>query len=102
MAEHEEGFVLTTVDSIMNSLRRTAGAKALDLAAPVVNWARKSALWPMTFGLACCAIEMIATGAGRFDIDRFGAGVFRPSPRQSDLILIAVAMNLTMCPVVAR
>ena len=66
MAEHEEGFVLTTVDSIMNSIRRTVGAKGMDLAAPVVNWARKSALWPMTFGLACCAIEMIATGAGRF------------------------------------
>jgi hypothetical protein len=89
MAEHEEGFVLTTVDSIMNSIRRTVGAKTVDIAAPVVNWARKSALWPMTFGLACCAIEMIATGAGRFDIDRFGAGVFRPSPRQSDLIIIA-------------
>ena len=51
MAEHEEGFVLTTVDSIMNSLRRTVGAKTVDIAAPVVNWARKSALWPMTFGL---------------------------------------------------
>ncbi len=62
MAEHQEGFVLTTVDSIMNSLRRNVAAKALDLGAPVVNWARKSALWPMTFGLACCAIEMIATG----------------------------------------
>ena len=49
----------------------------------VFNWARKSALWPMTFGLACCAIEMMATGASRFDMDRFGAGVFRPSPRQS-------------------
>jgi NADH:ubiquinone oxidoreductase subunit B-like Fe-S oxidoreductase len=81
MAEHEEGFVLTTVDSIMNSIRRTVGAKTVDIAAPVVNWARKSALWPMTFGLACCAIEMIATGAGRFDIDRFGAGVFRPGHR---------------------
>jgi NADH:ubiquinone oxidoreductase subunit B-like Fe-S oxidoreductase len=67
MAEHEEGFVLTTVDSIMNSIRRSVGAKTVDIAAPVVNWARKSALWPMTFGLACCAIEMIATGAGRFD-----------------------------------
>ena len=102
MAEHEEGFVLTTVDSIMNSLRRTVGAKTVDIAAPVVNWARKSALWPMTFGLACCAIEMIATGAGRFDIDRFGAGVFRPSPRQSDLIIIAGTVTLKMGPVVRR
>jgi NADH-quinone oxidoreductase subunit B len=74
----------------------------MDVAAPVVNWARKSALWPMTFGLACCAIEMIATGAGRFDIDRFGAGVFRPSPRQSDLIIIAGTVTLKMGPVVRR
>jgi NADH-quinone oxidoreductase subunit B len=102
MAEHEEGFVITTVDSIMNSLRRSVGAKTVDIAAPVVNWARKSALWPMTFGLACCAIEMIAAGAGRFDIDRFGAGVFRPSPRQSDLIIIAGTVTLKMGPVVRR
>jgi NADH-quinone oxidoreductase subunit B len=55
----------------------------------VVNWARKSALWPMTFGLACCAIEMIASVSSRYDIDRFGAGVFRASPRQSDLMIVA-------------
>ena len=102
MAEHDEGFVLTTVDSITNFVRRTVAAKAIDLGAPVVNWARKSALWPMTFGLACCAIEMMATGAGRFDIDRFGAGVFRPSPRQSDLIIIAGTVTLKMGPVVRR
>jgi NADH-quinone oxidoreductase subunit B len=102
MAEHNEGFVLTTVDSITNFVRRTVAAKAIDLGAPVVNWARKSALWPMTFGLACCAIEMMATGAGRFDIDRFGAGVFRPSPRQSDLIIIAGTVTLKMGPVVRR
>jgi len=60
----------------------------------IFNWARKSALWPMTFGLACCAIEMMATGASRFDMDRFGAGIFRPSPRQSDLIIIAGTVTL--------
>jgi len=102
MAEHDEGFVLTRFDSLMNAVRRTVGAKAMDIGAPVVNWARASALWPMTFGLACCAIEMIATGAGRFDIDRFGAGVFRPSPRQSDLIIIAGTVTLKMGPVVRR
>ncbi|HEY2974573.1 MAG TPA: NADH-quinone oxidoreductase subunit B family protein [Pyrinomonadaceae bacterium] len=102
MAEHDQGFVLTRFDSLMNSVRRTVGAKAMDIGAPVVNWARASALWPMTFGLACCAIEMIATGAGRFDIDRFGAGVFRPSPRQSDLIIIAGTVTLKMGPVVRR
>ena len=68
----------------------------------VFNWARKSALWPMTFGLACCAIEMMATGASRYDLDRFGAGVFRPSPRQSDLIIVAGTVTLKMAPVVRR
>lgn len=104
MAEHQEGIVLTTVDSIFNALRRNIGAPVMETK-PVrnaVNWARKSALWPMTFGLACCAIEMIATGAGRFDIDRFGAGVFRPSPRQSDLIIVAGTVTLKMGPVVRR
>ncbi len=104
MAEHQEGIVLTTVDAIFNSLRRSVAAPVMDIK-PVrdtVNWARKSALWPMTFGLACCAIEMIAAGAGRFDIDRFGAGVFRPSPRQSDLIIVAGTVTLKMGPVVRR
>ena len=104
MAEHPEGIVLTTVDAIFNALRRNVAAPVLNVK-PVkdtVNWARKSALWPMTFGLACCAIEMIATGAGRFDIDRFGAGVFRPSPRQSDLIIVAGTVTLKMGPVVRR
>ncbi|HZG54743.1 MAG TPA: NADH-quinone oxidoreductase subunit B family protein [Pyrinomonadaceae bacterium] len=104
MAEHPEGIVLTTVDAIFNALRRNVAAPVMNIA-PVkhtVNWARKSALWPMTFGLACCAIEMMATGAGRFDIDRFGAGVFRPSPRQSDLIIVAGTVTLKMGPVVRR
>src|SRR5262245_65412058 len=55
----------------------------------VFNWARKSALWPMSFGLACCAIEMMATVASRYDIDRFGAGVYRATPRQSDVMIVA-------------
>ena len=104
MAEHPEGIVLTTVDAIFNSLRRNVSGPMMNIK-PVkdtVNWARKSALWPMTFGLACCAIEMIAAGAGRFDIDRFGAGVFRPSPRQSDLIIVAGTVTLKMGPVVRR
>jgi NADH-quinone oxidoreductase subunit B len=104
MAEHPEGIVLTTVDSLINSLRRNVAAPMMGVkpVRDLVNWGRKSALWPMTFGLACCAIEMIATGAGRFDIDRFGAGVFRPSPRQSDLIIIAGTVTLKMGPVVRR
>jgi len=54
----------------------------------VINWGRRSALWPETFGIACCAIEMIAAGCSRYDLDRFGV-VFRPSPRQSDVMIIA-------------
>ena len=61
-----------------------------------INWARKSSIWPMSFGLACCAIEMMAMGAARFDIARFGAEVFRPSPRQSDLMIIAGRVSAAM------
>ncbi len=68
----------------------------------VVNWARLSSLWPMTFGLACCAIEMIGVVSSRYDIDRFGAGVFRASPRQSDLMIGAGTLVRKMAPVVRR
>jgi NADH-quinone oxidoreductase subunit B len=66
------------------------------------NWARKSALWPMTFGLACCAIEMMATGAARFDLDRFGAGIFRATPRQSDVMIVAGTVCEKMGPIIKR
>jgi len=68
----------------------------------VVNWSRKSALWPMSFGLACCAIEMIAAVSSRYDIDRFGAGVFRGSPRQSDLMIVAGTVTRKMAEVIRR
>ncbi len=65
----------------------------------LVNWSRSRSLWPMTFGLACCAIEMMATGAARFDLDRFGV-IFRASPRQSDCIVIAGTVTKKMLPVI--
>ncbi len=67
-----------------------------------VNWVRKNSVWPMTFGLACCAIEMMSMGAARFDIARFGAEVFRPSPRQSDLMIVAGRVAQKMAPVLRR
>jgi NADH-quinone oxidoreductase subunit B len=72
----------------------------LALLSTILDLARANALWPMTFGLACCAIEMMAAGASRFDLDRFGAGVFRPSPRQSDLMIVAGTISRKMAPIV--
>jgi len=68
----------------------------------VVNWARRSSIWPMTFGLACCAIEMMSLASARFDLARFGAEVFRGSPRQSDLMIIAGRVSVKMAPVIRQ
>ena len=73
----EEGLIVTSLDW-------------------AINWGRSSSIWPMTFGLACCAIEMMAVGASRFDIDRFGAGAFRATPRQSDLMIVAGTVTYKM------
>jgi NADH-quinone oxidoreductase subunit B len=67
-----------------------------------INWARQSSGWPMTFGLACCAIEMMATGASRYDLDRFGAGAFRATPRQADLMIVAGTVTYKMASRVRR
>ena len=68
----------------------------------ILNWGRRSAVWPLTFGLACCAFEMIASAMSRFDISRFGMEAFRPSPRQADLMIVAGTVTWKMAPVIKR
>src|ERR1700753_3884504 len=67
----------------------------------LINWAKTGSLWPMTFGLACCAVEMMHAGAARYDIDRFGM-LFRPSPRQSDLMIVAGTLCNKMAPALRK
>jgi len=89
----------------LNEAIRREGLDRALYVAPVdslFNWARLGSLWPMTFGLACCAIEMMAASASRFDIDRFGAGAFRATPRQADVMIVAGTVTYKMAPRVKR
>ena len=79
----DEGIILTQLDK-------------------AINWARKNSIWPLGFGLACCAIEMMSMAASRFDVARFGSEVFRPSPRQADLMIIAGRVSQKMAPVIKQ
>ncbi|NDV23716.1 NADH-quinone oxidoreductase subunit B [Desulfovibrio sp. JC022] len=78
------------------------GLVRLELAEDAMNICRSMSLWPMTFGLACCAIEMMAVGMARYDMARFGAEVFRPSARQADLMIVAGTVTKKMAPAVVR
>lgn len=91
--------LVVSVLSLQNQFDQNVITTSVDY---VFNWARKSSVWPLSFGLACCAIEMIASSTARFDIARFGAEVFRPSPRQADLMIVAGTVTLKMAPVIKR
>ena len=86
----EQGVMVTTLDRLVGMLDG------------VYNWGRRSSIWPLGFGLACCAIEMIATFAGRYDLDRFGAALVRASPRQADLMIVSGTVTKKMLPQIVR
>lgn len=86
-------------DEVANNVFITNIAKLLD---PVYNWSRRNSIWPVTFGLACCAIEMICTASSRYDLARFGMEVFRATPRQADLMIISGTVTKKMVPTIVR
>ena len=96
MAEEQALGIYTDIDK---DLERNLLLSSVDT---VMNWARSSSLWPAMFGLACCAIEMIAVATSRYDIARFGAEIFRASPRQADLMIVAGTVTWKMAPPVRR
>jgi NADH-quinone oxidoreductase subunit B len=98
--ERLEGIHLgKTPEEIEEEVERGVLLTTLDRA---VGWARKQSMWPATFGLACCAIEMMSTGAGKYDLSRWGMELFRASPRQADLMIVAGRVSQKMAPVLRR
>ena len=85
------GFVVTKLDQLIDWVQDGA----------VTKWARSGSMWPVTFGLACCAIEMMHSGAARYDLDRFGV-IFRPTPRQSDVMIVAGTLVNKMAPALRK
>ncbi len=86
-------------NEVPQDLKQNVFMTSLDF---LYNWSRKNSVWPMLFGLACCAIEMICTAAGRYDLARFGMEVMRPSPRQCDLMIVSGTVTKKMVPVIVR
>jgi len=98
--ERVEGFRTgKSAEEAEEDVRRGILLSTLDRA---VSWARKQSMWPATFGLACCAIEMMSTGAGHYDLSRWGMELFRASPRQSDLMIVAGRVSQKMAPVLRQ
>ena len=93
------GLVGDILDDGMGGIAHNAITARLE---DLVNWARSRSSWPASFGLACCAIEMMATGAAHYDISRFGMEVFRASPRQADIMIVAGRVSQKMAPVLRQ
>jgi NADH-quinone oxidoreductase subunit B len=100
----DDQIFLTRADELTKWARNYRVARLMKLLGitKLFSWARLSSLWPMTFGLACCAIEMMATGASRYDLDRFGAGAFRATPRQADVMIVAGTVTIKMASRIQR
>ena len=97
-ATHSEAISEPIIE-VPDELQRNLAITSVDA---LINWGRKSAVWPLAFGLACCAFEMMASAMSRFDLARFGMEVFRPSPRQADLMIVAGTVTWKMAPAIQR
>ncbi len=97
-SEQVQGYLHDSI-GVPGDLQNNVFVTTLD---KIYNWSRKSSMWPLLFGLACCAIEMIATAASRYDLSRFGMEVMRPSPRQSDLMIVSGTVTKKMVPAIVR